>query len=202
MKRRKTTKPLTGEDKSLWKLVADTTTPLSLERGKLLHDEMSRLMGETSPLTKENQQSSPPLSYKALKKLAPQAKSSAQNFRNQNHKKIQQNHPIEDKTVKNLTKGRVVIDSRIDLHGMTQDRARYALMDFLQMAQRSGDKIVLVITGKGNDGLGVLRTNVPRWLGLPEFSGLVNGFRTSQSLHGGEGALYVRLRKPAVTKRT
>ena len=195
MTKRRNSKTLSGEDRSLWKLVADTTTPLSPERGKLLHDEMSRLMGETSPLAKDNQLPGPPLSYKAMQKQNPQKTDSIQQIRDRYPRPTQISHPIEDKTVKNLSKGKVAIDSRIDLHGMTQDRARFALLDYLQMAQRSGDKIVLVITGKGNDGHGVLRSNVPRWLGLPEFSKLVNGYRTSQGMHGGEGALYVRIRK-------
>ena len=63
------------------------------------------------------------------------------------------------------------------------------------MAQRADHRIVLVITGKGDQGRGVLRMNVPRWLSLPAFSQLVNGYRESQSAHGGEGALYVRIRK-------
>ncbi len=194
---RKKSKPLTGEDKLLWKKVAESTTPLSAERGRFLQDEMSRLMDASSPLTKENQSPRPPLSHKALAKSSIPMDIPEPRFPIHNGNATRLAHPIEDKTVKHLTKGKMAIDSRIDLHGMTQDRARYALMDYLQMAQRSGDKIVLVITGKGNEGRGVLRHNVPRWLALPEFSGLVNGFRSSHGAHGGEGALYVRVRKPA-----
>ena len=78
---------------------------------------------------------------------------------------------------------------------MTQDRARFALLDFLQMAQMADYRMVLVITGKGDQGRGILRANVPRWLSLPAFAPLVNGYRESESAHGREGALYVRIRR-------
>lgn len=198
MSGRKKKPGLSNSDRQLWKRVADTTTPLSQERGKILKDEMTKLMEGTVQLPFEPASNRPPKSHKALQKDSAFANATGAHGipnRKPNTSFAPEINPIEDKTVKNLTKGKVQIDSRIDLHGMTQDRARYALMDFLQMAQKSGDRIVLVITGKGNEGRGVLRANVPRWLALPEFSGLVNGFRTSHPAHGGDGALYVRLRK-------
>jgi DNA-nicking Smr family endonuclease len=59
---------------------------------------------------------------------------------------------------------------------------------------------VLVITGKGrasdsNPERGVLRRQVPHWLGLPEFRSFVVGFEEAHIGHGGEGALYVRVRR-------
>ncbi|MDD9908267.1 MAG: Smr/MutS family protein [Ahrensia sp.] len=96
---------------------------------------------------------------------------------------------------KKLAKGKQKIDGRIDLHGMTQERARIALLDFLQASQGQERRIVLVITGKGKSGEGVLRRMVPQWLSLPAFLPLVNGFREASIGHGGEGALYVRLRR-------
>jgi len=36
---------------------------------------------------------------------------------------------------------------------------------------------------------------VPLWLGLPECRSLIVGFETAAPGHGGEGALYVRLRR-------
>lgn len=92
------------------------------------------------------------------------------------------------------------IDARIDLHGMTQTRAHRALSDFLRRAHADGLTFVLVITGKGRSGeseseRGVLRRQVPQWLSLPEFRTLVVGFEEAHIGHGGEGALYVRIRR-------
>jgi DNA-nicking Smr family endonuclease len=99
-----------------------------------------------------------------------------------------------------LSRGRKEIDARLDLHGMTQTRAHRALSDFLRRAHADGLTFVLIITGKGRSGerdseRGVLRRQVPQWLSLPEFRTLVVGFEEAHIGHGGEGALYVRIRR-------
>jgi DNA-nicking Smr family endonuclease len=100
--------------------------------------------------------------------------------------------------------GRLAIDGRIDLHGLTQAAAHQRLGRFLAEAQAGGARIVLVITGKGKptgdlplheEPRGVLRRVVPQWLAAPEMRRLVIGFEESGRGHGGEGALYVRIRR-------
>ena len=107
--------------------------------------------------------------------------------------------PIGRRERSHLSRGRKEIDARLDLHGMTQMRAHRALFGFLQRAHHDGLTFVLVITGKGKLGAeserGVLRRQVPQWLGLPEFRALVVGFEEAHIGHGGEGALYVRVRR-------
>ena len=107
--------------------------------------------------------------------------------------------PIGRRERAQLSRGRKEIDARIDLHGMTQTRAHRALLGFLQRAHHDGFSFVLVITGKGKLGAeserGVLRRQVPQWLALPEFRALVVGFEEAHIGHGGEGALYVRVRR-------
>ena len=107
--------------------------------------------------------------------------------------------PIGRRERSHLSRGRKEIDARLDLHGMTQTRAHRALFGFLQRAHHDGLTFVLIITGKGKMGgeseRGVLRRQVPQWLGLPEFRALVVGFEEAHIGHGGEGALYVRVRR-------
>jgi len=107
--------------------------------------------------------------------------------------------PLGRRERSQLSRGKKEIDARIDLHGMTQIRAHRALFGFLQRAHGDGLTFVLVITGKGKVGTeserGVLRRQVPQWLGLPEFRPLVVGFEEAHIGHGGEGALYVRVRR-------
>lgn len=111
--------------------------------------------------------------------------------------------PVERKTLQALRRGRKDVDSVIDLHGMRQEEAHFALLSFLHRAQGSGHALVLVITGKGgaavSSGLfeerGVLRRMVPHWLRLPDLRHLVVGFDEASPQHGGSGALYVRLRR-------
>jgi DNA-nicking Smr family endonuclease len=107
---------------------------------------------------------------------------------------------IDRRTKQKIARGRQDIDGRIDLHGHTQSEAHAALLRFLRASQAKGGKVVLVITGKGVRGeagreRGVLRRQVPLWLALPEFRECVVGFDEAAIGHGGEGALYVRLRK-------
>jgi DNA-nicking Smr family endonuclease len=99
-----------------------------------------------------------------------------------------------------LSRGKKDIEARLDLHGMTQARAHRALLGFLQRASDDGLTFVLVITGKGRttgpeSERGILRRQVPEWLGLPEFRSCVVGFEEAHLGHGGGGALYVRVRR-------
>ena len=124
--------------------------------------------------------------------------------------------PIADfdrKKAKKIRSGQIEIEGRIDLHGMRQDEAHAALHGFLIRAQGRGQRWVLVITGKGKAGAerdddapfdmtlnrdrGVLKRNVPRWLEEPDLRPLVVSYTSAAISHGGEGALYVHLRKKA-----
>lgn len=109
--------------------------------------------------------------------------------------------PLGRKAKRRLARGAEAIDGRLDLHGMTQDQAHGALLRFLRGARGRGERVVLVITGKGaraSDGhseRGVLKRQVPMWLQLPEFRELVVGFEAAAIAHGGDGAMYVRVRR-------
>lgn len=122
---------------------------------------------------------------------------------------------FDPKQVRRIRSGRTEIDARIDLHGMRQNEAHGALRAFLYRSVAKGHRMVLVITGKGgsrtrlsssdvpfgdfiNEGApegGVLRRSVPLWLAEPDLKVLVVGFTTAHIRHGGEGALYVQLRR-------
>ncbi len=78
---------------------------------------------------------------------------------------------------------------------MDQDRAKAALLRFLPQAQALGERAVLVITGKGSRGDGVLRRQTPDWLGDPSLRQVVAGWSFAHRRHGGEGAIYVALKR-------
>lgn len=111
--------------------------------------------------------------------------------------------PLGRRMARRVARGHDAIDARLDLHGLTQGEAHAALLRFLRAATARDARLVLVITGKGTrdwsgrgDGeRGVLKRQVPHWLALPEFRTLVVGFEDAHIGHGGEGALYVRLRR-------
>ncbi|HEY6023129.1 MAG TPA: Smr/MutS family protein [Pseudolabrys sp.] len=107
--------------------------------------------------------------------------------------------PLGRRMKQRVARGKEAIEGRLDLHGLTQSEAHAALLRFLRTASSRGVRLVLVITGKGaraGDGeRGVLKRQVPQWLGLPEFRALIVGFEDAHVAHGGEGALYVRVRR-------
>jgi len=122
--------------------------------------------------------------------------------------KIQQQPPalaqFDRRLRQRVARGHTKIDLRLDLHGMTQQQAHAALLRFLHRAQAEDAKLALVVTGKGLGAVsssaserGVLRRQVPLWLSLPEFRRFIVSFEQAQSAHGGEGALYLRLRRRA-----
>lgn len=97
-----------------------------------------------------------------------------------------------------LGKGRVPIEGRIDLHGLSQGEAYGLLLAFFHRAYAEGRRNLLVVTGKGRSpgSEGALRRAVPAWLSTPAFRGLVHSHSDASRHHGGSGALYVRLRRP------
>jgi DNA-nicking Smr family endonuclease len=109
--------------------------------------------------------------------------------------------PLDRRLKQRLARGSEPIDARIDLHGRTQAEAHAVLLRFLRRAQIDGARFVLVITGKGAGAddswseRGILKRQVPLWLRLPEFRPYVGGFEQAHLGHGGEGALYVRVRR-------
>jgi DNA-nicking Smr family endonuclease len=109
--------------------------------------------------------------------------------------------PLGRRLKHRVARGRDPIDARIDLHGFTQADAHAALLRFLQRAQADGARIALVVTGKGGGKgtdqreRGVLKRQVPMWLSQPQFRLFVVGFEDAHVGHGGQGALYVRLRR-------
>ncbi len=113
---------------------------------------------------------------------------------------------INGATRERLRKGLIEPDARIDLHGKTQAAAHRTLFAWLSNAHKSGHRLVLVVTGKGNPRNeesaswmtaphGVLKQMVPRWLNEPELAALIAEVRPAHVKHGGDGALYVYLRK-------
>ena len=103
-----------------------------------------------------------------------------------------------------MTKGKLDPEARIDLHGMTLAEAHPELVRFILNAQTAGLRLVLVITGKGKAGpdhgpipqrMGVLRHQVPLWLGQPPLGLAILQVTEAHLKHGGGGAYYVYLRR-------
>jgi len=171
---------LSEEERALWESVAKQVKPLRRKpRATKPHNSAAEPPGDMRPSAPTRP--IPPMPAAKPRPAPPLA-------------------PLGRREKSKLSRGRSEIDAWIDLHGMTQLRAHRALLSFLQRAHADGATFVLVITGKGKVGgseeeRGVLRRQVPNWLSLPEFRALVVGFEEAHIGHGGEGALYVRIRR-------
>jgi DNA-nicking Smr family endonuclease len=176
---------LSDDEKALWRAVARSTTPLR-RRKRIIADVEA---DETAPAAEPRLRSAKPASVRQTPAPARKPSPSPPPLA-----------PLGRRERSRLAKGRNPIDARLDLHGMTQARAHRTLIAFLHRAHGDGATFVLVITGKGRASAaegerGVLRRQVPLWLGLPDVRNLVVGFEEAHIGHGGEGALYVRLRR-------
>lgn len=176
-------------DAALWKKVAETAAPL--KRGR--NAAAPKPAKIAAPVAKAKPpEPSPP--RKPAPRPAPKT----------DH--VPRAAPLDRQTSRQLDKGRLEVEARLDLHGLRQRDAHAQLRRFLKTAQACGLKHVLVITGKGaeqgaaksfyeEEERGVLRNAVPHWLSEPEFASLVVSFSPAPRRLGGEGALYVRLRR-------
>lgn len=111
---------------------------------------------------------------------------------------------MDKKAFAQMKRGKLRPEGRIDLHGMTLDKAQPALVRFILSAQASGKRLVLVITGKGKPAdqpgpipvpYGVIKHQVPHWLSIPPLAQAVLQINPAHISHGGAGALYVYLRR-------
>jgi len=102
---------------------------------------------------------------------------------------------LDRASAERLRRGRFDIAARLDLHGMTQEQAHRALLHFIPAARAAGHRCVLVITGRGSAGGGVLRQAVPRWLEEPGLRPHLLAVAPARPRDGGSGALYLLLRR-------
>jgi DNA-nicking Smr family endonuclease len=197
MTSRNGTKP-TLKDWHLWHRVAQDIKPFqSREKNKShLDDFMKGLETTTSLSSKPHQKQKTVPSALGPKKISTLHDSYVPDR-------------LDNKLRKNLSKEKVKIDARLDLHGMTQSQAYDRLVQFISNSQTKGLKIVLVITGKGLASLresrydpaglieapGILKRKLPQWLHTDPLKQRILSFETAHRKHGGEGATYIRLRK-------
>jgi DNA-nicking Smr family endonuclease len=111
------------------------------------------------------------------------------------------NPGLDRSTEEKLKRGRLPIDRHLDLHGMTESAAHAALDRAVRDGWRTGIRVLLVITGKGREGEGVLRRNLPRWLAIGDNAAHVLRVTTARPQHGGNGAFYVLLRRHRENRR-
>lgn len=161
---------LTSEEKSLWRRVAATVKP----RRPTAIEEIP-----------EPEAPAPRVGVRvAAAAPAPRSKLTA----------AKNSPPADRGAEKRVRRGKLEIGGTLDLHGYHQDSGRNAVVRFLMAAHRRGDRTVIVVTGVGRSGQGVLRQRLPEWLAEREVKPIVAGFAQAHRTHGGAGAYYVFLK--------
>jgi len=156
---------MTPDDKKVWKAVARTVKPLS-------HPKSPRRLA-------------PSLDDVGLTPVRQSPTKSKKRFAK----------PENRAHEKSVRRGRVQPSASLDLHGHTQSSAWLILPRFLRREQQTGSRCVIVITGKGKAGGGILRRNFQLWLESPDARTLVSGYAQAHQKDGGAGAWYVFLRR-------
>lgn len=194
--RRRPPRRLSEEERALWLKVAESVSPMKAER-RVVVKPRPKPKAPGEPATAAEEPAPPPLKPRKRTTVRPSGPAAAVPVT----VSLARPHlaPVERKTERRLARGAVDIDARLDLHGLRQDAAHRALRSFIVGAQSRGARIVLVITGKGRTGdgdeAGVLRRAVPRWLEAADLRPLVVGVSVAHRSHGGDGALYVQIRR-------
>jgi len=196
---------LSAEERELWEKVAERTRPLghqkSSQNPKLESREAPNSEAKPAPV-----RAPAPTPRLAPFKLGEKVKHS----RRHNLAPAVTDHlnaaavQMDARSYGKMKRGKLSPDARIDLHGMTIEEAHPALLSFVLRAHANGDRLVLVITGKGKDRdeggpiptrFGVLRHQVPQWLRMVPLRQVILQVTPAHIRHGGHGAYYVYLRR-------
>lgn len=163
------TRRLTPEERRIWSRVART---VRLAPGKVIADEPEPADDQT----------------RAARGAAPSTAHPAKTTR------AKPSPPEDMSGQRKIRRGQNEIDARLDLHGHTQDTAHRELIEFLLRQAGKGARCVLVITGKGRLGTGILRSRLFDWIADPQLRPFIAGYAAAHPRHGGAGATYIFLR--------
>ncbi|WP_299650798.1 Smr/MutS family protein [uncultured Tateyamaria sp.] len=189
---------LRPDEEELWRKVTDKTERLHPEKPFHPDDfvttppqqQRTRASFEVTPAPIKSQKSKPSTSINLSPSIVDQVAA--------------QPVQMDRKAFTQMKRGKLKPEGKLDLHGMTTDRAHPALTRFILSAQSQGKRLVLVVTGKGKNRddegpipvrFGVLRHQVPQWLSMPPLSSVVMQVSQANVRHGGGGAYYVYLRR-------
>lgn len=192
-----TRRKLRADEQELWQQVAKTTRPLS---------PIQKSSAAVSTVKKKPIQVQDPFRPKPFQ-LGSKANSRVPAFdlkpdlrQSVAARPVQMDH----KSFKNMKRGKLSPEGKIDLHGMTLAQAHPALIRFITGSFAEGKRLVLVITGKGKKSedtgpipqqKGVLRHQVPQWLRMAPIGPMILQVSEAHLKHGGGGAYYVYLRR-------
>ena len=201
---KKNNKKISSSDLKLWNQILDKVEPIKKSGRSKVTNQKESVIDENIIISRDLSERS------TVKKRVRQKKVINEDLPNtipnNNSDEKAEFTGIHRRLEQKMSRGQIKIDSTLDLHGMNQEEAKDATINFVRMAKKNNLSIVLIITGKGiskdntNDGYqtrfarGVLNQNLPNWLRLPQIRNNINGYRYANIRHGGEGAYYILLK--------
>ncbi|MBI3444600.1 MAG: Smr/MutS family protein [Magnetospirillum sp.] len=177
---------VTADEIRVWKAVVQDAAPLP---GRSLPDE-AQLPPDDAP---------EPVASKPPPPGNPPQRPSAHPPPPSRHGQAELHHGntpgLDRRSAERMKRGEMEIEAVLDLHGHTQEVAHAELIAFVQRCWNAQRRCILVVTGKGSQGFGILRAQVPRWLNQSPVRERILGFSYARPRHGGDGALYVLIRR-------
>lgn len=182
---------LTPEEAALWRRVTATVTPLT---------------GNAQPMQKEPEQTksaetSPPAA--PARKQPPSRQNPVAAARETPQPRSLTRHGLDGTWERRLAKAQVAPELTIDLHGLTLDQAHARLMDGIAQALAMGVRVLLLVAGKPRPQAhdlrgqrrGAIRAKLLDWLAAGPHASRIAAVRPAHPRHGGEGAVYIVLRR-------
>jgi len=188
---------LSVAEAALWRRVTATVKPLDTRRG-------CPVKGTAQDVPVEDAVVRPPPRGERQRKPAAQAAppDKAQEERGRTPP-LSPDRGLDASWDRRLRHGLVAPDFTLDLHGHTLEQAHRRLDMGLDQARAMGARLVLLITGRSRpaeaadrgERRGAIRAKVLDWLAAGPHAGDIAAIRQAHRRHGGDGALYVVLRR-------
>ncbi len=180
-----------SDNTDLWEKIAKTVAPIKSDKISPTNivDNQSKKAG-LKPVAKSAKSKIQP-----QKQISPNQQNSTSNRHTPSDLRYQEASGMDGASSKKLRAGKFDVEATLDLHGMTQQSAYLTLQRFIQTSVSNQFRTILVITGKGSEGRGVLRNQFPEWLKTDACAQYILAFGQAQAKDGGSGAFYIRLRR-------
>ena len=180
-----------SDNTDLWEKIAKTVAPIKSDKISPTNivDNQSKKAG-LKPVAKSAKSKIQP-----QKQISPNQQNSTSNRHTPSDLRYQEASGMDGASSKKLRAGKFDVEATLDLHGMTQQSAYVLLKRFIQTSVLNQFRTILVITGKGSEGRGVLRNQFPEWLKTDACAQHILAFGQAQAKDGGSGAFYIRLRR-------
>ena len=177
-----------ADDTALWEQVTKSVTELPSRRNTVFLKEEARTGADPAATAEKS-------AKKPVAKQVPKVPPAKLPAPRPADLRLGERSGIDRSNARRLQRGQMALEDRLDLHGLSKEQAHRQLIAFISRAVQQNLRHVLVITGKGRDGQGVLRHEVPLWLKDEPLAGYINAISQAQPQDGGAGALYIRLKR-------